>query len=528
VIDRPARSRAWWWGPLALAGVLLVARVVWLVFFSDLTLSEDEAHYWEWSRRLDWSYYSKGPGIAWLIGASTRLFGDSEWALRAPAAAMAALTMLGAGAGARWAFPGRPGLPLVAAALAACAPGVGVSSVLMTIDAPLMACWAWGGAFAALAVLRGRAWAWPALGAAVATGFLFKYTMLLLPLGVVGGMLATRDRPRVDRRAALAAACVGALGLVPVLVWNARHGWATVRHLLGHLGLPGGDQPAPGAGAWTPAWPLEYLALLPVVFGGVLLLAAIAGLRANQRGDESPRPDASTEACAVRFFVAMSLPPLLFYLVVSLAVRTEANWAVAAAPTLAVPAAWAVADAGRRRLRWTRVLWWLTLASGLLVTIAPARLEAMSQRRVYGRFIPVERVTGMREHAQAAVEQLDAIRVETGLEPFVMTDHYGRAALLAFYLPGRPDVLNASSLLGGRRSQHDLWAPTSPGDPATARALRGRPALLLGRTGRDWLGSFESVRAIGPLGGEPKPDSRTAWVGIGYRGFPNPGGTDGK
>jgi len=32
-----------------------------------LDLSPDEAHYWEWSRRLDLSYYSKGPMIAYLI-----------------------------------------------------------------------------------------------------------------------------------------------------------------------------------------------------------------------------------------------------------------------------------------------------------------------------------------------------------------------------------------------------------------------------------------------------------------------------
>ena len=30
-------------------------------------LAPDEAHYWDWSRNLDWGYYSKGPLIAWLI-----------------------------------------------------------------------------------------------------------------------------------------------------------------------------------------------------------------------------------------------------------------------------------------------------------------------------------------------------------------------------------------------------------------------------------------------------------------------------
>src|SRR5262245_17725413 len=40
-----------------------------------LELAPDEAHYWDWSRHLDWSYYSKGPLVAWLIRASCELLG---------------------------------------------------------------------------------------------------------------------------------------------------------------------------------------------------------------------------------------------------------------------------------------------------------------------------------------------------------------------------------------------------------------------------------------------------------------------
>ena len=110
-----ASDRAPWWRPIfahpaalpALVLALLVARIGWHALFSDLTLVEDEAHYWEWARHPDWSYYSKGPGVAWIIALSTRLFGDTEWAVRLPAAISAAIGMLGAAAAARWAFPDR-------------------------------------------------------------------------------------------------------------------------------------------------------------------------------------------------------------------------------------------------------------------------------------------------------------------------------------------------------------------------------------------------------------------------------------
>src|SRR5205814_4630194 len=67
-------------------------RAVWL-FILSLTairftmlgtsdLSFDEAHYWMWSERLAPAYFSKGPGIAFAIRASTALFGANEFGVR--------------------------------------------------------------------------------------------------------------------------------------------------------------------------------------------------------------------------------------------------------------------------------------------------------------------------------------------------------------------------------------------------------------------------------------------------------------
>src|SRR4051812_26093343 len=53
-----------------------VANLVYLFAFCPYDLAPDEAHYWDWSRKLDWSYYSKGPLVAWLIRAGVELFGD--------------------------------------------------------------------------------------------------------------------------------------------------------------------------------------------------------------------------------------------------------------------------------------------------------------------------------------------------------------------------------------------------------------------------------------------------------------------
>ena len=58
---------------------------LWYLQQGYLELSPDEAHYWEWSRRLDWSYYSKGPFVAYLIALSTAIGGATELFVRLPA-----------------------------------------------------------------------------------------------------------------------------------------------------------------------------------------------------------------------------------------------------------------------------------------------------------------------------------------------------------------------------------------------------------------------------------------------------------
>src|SRR4051812_30306210 len=98
-------SRRWPW---RLAAFLLVVaatalRVVYLARFCPLDLAPDEAHYWDWSRHLDWSYYSKGPLVAYLIRLgcelcgpwSQALTGSEMLAVRLPAVLCGALLLTG-------------------------------------------------------------------------------------------------------------------------------------------------------------------------------------------------------------------------------------------------------------------------------------------------------------------------------------------------------------------------------------------------------------------------------------------------
>src|SRR6266436_4065318 len=74
----PKRSYGvWCWRIAALLLVLTSAglHLGYLAYQCPLNLAPDEAHYWDWSRHLDWSYYSKGPLVAYLIRAGCMLAG---------------------------------------------------------------------------------------------------------------------------------------------------------------------------------------------------------------------------------------------------------------------------------------------------------------------------------------------------------------------------------------------------------------------------------------------------------------------
>ena len=79
-------------------------RAVWIFLFGltairlaligATELSPDEAYYWMWSERPALSYFSKGPGIAFVIRSSTMLFGDNEFGVRFWSPLLAAGTSL--------------------------------------------------------------------------------------------------------------------------------------------------------------------------------------------------------------------------------------------------------------------------------------------------------------------------------------------------------------------------------------------------------------------------------------------------
>ena len=122
--------------------VFLLAISVFRIYYiqqGPLDLSPDEAHYWEWSRRLDWSYYSKGPMIAYLIYIGTAILGDNVFGIRVMAVIFSALSSVFIYALGKNMYGKRVGL--LSAILLQIIPLFSTYGIIFTIDSPFIFFW---------------------------------------------------------------------------------------------------------------------------------------------------------------------------------------------------------------------------------------------------------------------------------------------------------------------------------------------------------------------------------------------------
>ncbi|MCF6275747.1 MAG: glycosyltransferase family 39 protein, partial [Robiginitomaculum sp.] len=150
------------------------------LYFSPVNLHGDEAQYWAWSRTFEWGYFSKPPMIAWVIGATTSVFGNAEWAVRLSSVILHPLIAYVLFRTARFMYGndmgGRTGF--WAAALYFLMPAVWLSSGIVSTDVPLLLCWVLGlNAWAHLRETPTLKWAL-LLGWTIGFGMLSKYDMM--------------------------------------------------------------------------------------------------------------------------------------------------------------------------------------------------------------------------------------------------------------------------------------------------------------------------------------------------------------
>src|SRR5947208_4113761 len=186
-------TRAVWFFIVALTAIRLS-------MLATTDLEFDEAHYWMWSERLAPAYFSKGPAIAFVIHASTAVFGSNEFGVRFFSPLLAAGTSLLLFYFARRLFSSTAGLWAVVALNVT--PIFNIGAFLMTIDALLVFFWLAAMFAFWLAVEKSAhfSWHWPLSGLLIGLGFLSNYTNALELASIVLVLaLASRLRHEFKR-----------------------------------------------------------------------------------------------------------------------------------------------------------------------------------------------------------------------------------------------------------------------------------------------------------------------------------------
>ena len=521
---------------LLAAGLILGAAALhigYLLHNCPLDLSPDEAHYWDWSRHLDWSYYSKGPLVAYLIHAGCAAFGGwSEqhtaglmFAVRLPAVVCGALMLLSLYVLTVQVFR-RETLALGVVALALTQPAVAAGSSLMTIDAPYTCCWGWALVLGYQAIFRGVRWAWPAAGLVVGLGILAKYTMVLWLPSVGLFLLLQPDRRRLLLRPGFwVMSIIAGLCCLPILIWNLRNGWVTVRHVGGLSGE-----------GFHPLGPLVYVggqAALLLVYWFAVWAAAM--VRRN--------PWAESDG-GVRYLWWLSAPMFLVFLAFSLKDGGgEPNWPVTAYLSGMVLAADWLARQLASHAAWYRRLGLTTLALvsvlGLTVIVMVHHTDWMQPLllRVSGpptadhpiplrRFDPTCRLRGWPFLGEAVDRERARVAAD---DPVLAATSWTLPGELGVYCAGHPQVYSIGLALGDRHSQYDLWAnPLSD-----AAAFRGRTFLVVGSFQEEAMKkAFDRVEEPLTVIYREKGEIVSWWtitVCRGFKGFEPPaGGRDGK
>jgi len=415
--------------------VLLVGMSLLRVFVSasgTVDLSGDEAFYWEWSRRLDLSYYSKPPGVAYAIRLGTAVFGDTALGVRAPAAALlfaSGLLMYKLGsqlhsrkAGA-WAAAVMQITPLFAAY------GIG-----MTPDTLLIFFWVLALVVFQRARSTGKPASWLVLGAALGLGLLGKLAVLFFYIPAVIVLLGTSEGRRHLRSPwPYAAFAVSFIFLTPQFIWNARHDWVYLRHEAVHANVAGGL-----------AVSLENLKSLGQFVGSqlgvvtpILLALMIYALVRTARRD------------AFSFWFAA--PILAGFVLKSIQGKVQANWALAGYVTgFTAFAAYYMAEFHALKA-WVRTAVIAALATAALITVAAHFPGLAAAAGVPAERDPAKKVRGWQELGRQ-VSRLDASMERPR---FIFSNHYMTAAELAFYVDGHPTTYCVN--LGRRMNQYDLW-----------------------------------------------------------------------
>lgn len=396
-------------------------------------LTEDEAYQWVWSKHLDWSYYSKPPGIALAQRMGTLIAGDTELGVRFLSPLISALVsgmtlrFLARFVPARtafWAVFAFNAVPLFA-----------LGGLLLTVDPLTVFFWTLAMFAGWRAVLEDSTRWWVVVGVGMAGEFLCKYfsPFHLASLAIVMAIWP-RARAQLRRPGPWVALVLSLLAVVPVWIWNVRHGDAGLAHLAERGALK-------GEWRFTLRFFNDFVLVEPILFNpfffAALVIALVVFVRRQDRVEVPSAQD--PDGFLLRYLLAMGAPVFVFYFAYTFRGRVQPNWI---APSVLPLLLFAVILGSRIRRESGAGRWMAGLYRAGLIVVLPLVVLAhetnwlakFTGQPLPPKVEPLRRMRGFREAAAVVGEQYARLAA-SGRPSYILCHHYGYAGELSFYLP---------------------------------------------------------------------------------------------
>lgn len=435
IIERSTADR---WFVAVLSGLTLVQLL--LLATTPYDLAPDEAHYWEWSRALDWSYYSKGPIVAYLIAGSTAILGDTAFAVRFPAVICFLLFSI-----IYYVFVRRHYPPWIAFGSFVAMRSMLIFAQMgfvMTTDPPAALFWLAALIAVYCAVAEELRGCWILFGILAGLGVLAKLTVAaLIPSMILLLLLTPPHRNHLISRRFWTGMLAFGLTISPLLIWNLEHGWVNVAHNATHV---------VGTGE------LIRFKYLPQLIGGQLGLVGplmlVGFIIAMTRGIALWRAGDAPSG----IFLFSSLPLVVLVVAVSLTKKVYDNWPLPAWIGALLLATHLVSQKQLTEKVRSYIVPAIVL-SGVITLAAHLPFAGFTfglpAFGITGRILPTKKLVGWRELGRA----VDHAIATTGLtSAFVISEDYEVASEIAFYskLHGR---VYCAVLDSRRMNQYDVW-----------------------------------------------------------------------
>ena len=394
---------------LVCLGAILALRLA-AVYAARIDLVLDEAQYWTWSRELAFGYFSKPPMIAWVIRAATAVCGDSATCIRSASPVLYTFAAFMLYLTGRALYGPRVGF--WTAIVFATLPGISYSSHLITTDVPLVLFWSIA-LYAWVMLVKRQSMAFAVLlGVAIGVGLLAKQAMIYAFLCIACHALVSQEaRDALKGGRGIVAGLLALTLFAPNVIWNAEHGFPTVKHTGTNIGWKSPYLHLPQL--------LEYIGVQFGVFGPILFVVL---MRTAWR--EIRRPSDQGKVLLLSF----SLPVLALLAIQALLSRAHGNWTATAYPAASILVTAVMLELNRQIL--FRISLGLHLAIAAMLAVAPAFAP---QWGLFEQLQFLSRVVGWREAA-------DVVRAKLAEERYgsILVDTREMAAELLYYLRDVP------------------------------------------------------------------------------------------